>query len=290
MMGERRHQQRRHRRAFTLIELLVVIGIILVLMSLAVAVGSAVIGGSKATQTRNTIRVLDTALNDFMQTTGGLPPAFVHDPRDEDMFLPLADARNMTNSDNQLINATALLVHHFEDEGIDLGAIRSLDSSLFSRYTPYETTMADNADVVPELPTVLDAWGNPIRFVHPTFHGEFFGPDPADPTDPVSSIDITASSFFEIPQEVLSDPDKELAFSQLRRNAEDTATGGNSPQAAEEFADSDGGYCRNQKPYFYSMGDDERVGAGRASKDRTIPVDFNEDNVYTVEPKFPAKN
>lgn len=274
-----------HRReAFTLIELLVVIGIILILMALAVAVGTAVIGSSKATQTRNTIRVLDTALNDLMQSTGKLPPAYVHDPRDDDSLMPLADARNMTQSDNLMVNSTALLLHHFEDDGVELGAIESIDTKLFVRYTPYDTSTASNADVVPELPTVLDAWGNPIRFVHPVFHGTYFGPDPLDPTDPTSPVDITASAFFEMPA------GSTLAFSSLRRNAEDTSTGGNNPQAPDEFADSDGGLCPNQKPYFYSMGQDERVGSGRLSKDRTVPIDFNEDNVYTITPKFPAKN
>ena len=48
-----------------------------------------------------------------------------------------------------------------------------------------------------------------------------------------------------------------------------------------EPADADGGICPNNKPYFYSAGPDGLVGIGPNDED------YNADNVYIVQPRFP---
>ncbi|MFM7135392.1 MAG: type II secretion system protein, partial [Planctomycetota bacterium] len=56
------------RRAFTLLELLVVIGIVVLLAGLVLAVSSSVIRASEERATRNTLTVLDTALEEYERT------------------------------------------------------------------------------------------------------------------------------------------------------------------------------------------------------------------------------
>lgn len=56
------------RRAFTLLELLVVIGIVVLLAGLVLAVSSSVVRASEERATRNTLTVLDTALEEYERT------------------------------------------------------------------------------------------------------------------------------------------------------------------------------------------------------------------------------
>lgn len=58
----------RARRAFTLLELLIVIGIIVILASLVLAVSSTVIRASEDRATRNTIEVLNAAVEEYERT------------------------------------------------------------------------------------------------------------------------------------------------------------------------------------------------------------------------------
>lgn len=247
------------RRAFTLMELLIVIAIIVVLMAIAVTVGASVISGGKAQQTRNTIHALDTLLNDIMQANGGLPGPLVEDPRDSTKMIPIADARNMGSATKHTINSVGLFLLQAGTTSTSSDALKGIDSKLIRLYTPYDESEAGEDNVVPELTTVMDAWGRPIRYVHPAFHGPIYGPDLMNPSQPSSPLAVA---------DVLPGTTAKFTFDVIRRNAVTT------PDASPVGdPDSDGGYCPNNTPYFYSAGPD---GDPSTTKD----------NIYTKEPKF----
>lgn len=252
---------------FTLVELLIVIGVIVLLMAIAATVGASVLSGGKADSTRNVIRMLEGLLNDATQQTGSLPDPAVADPRDPTKLLPIADARNMdapNTSGSQMINSVGLFLR--QTTGGDPSKLKSLDSKFLKLFTPYDATNAARAEAVPEMNTVVDPWGNPVRFVHPNFSGTFYGPDALNPSDPRTGVSVT--------ELIRGTQASAYAFEIIRRNNQNTAV----PAATDaDKADSDGGICPGGQPYFYSAGKD-----GDPST--------TDDNVYTVEPKFAKPN
>lgn len=223
-------------RGFTLIELLMVVLIIGVLVAVGLSVGGRVIEGGKATQTKDLLKSLEQVLNSYEQTTDRLPPGSIIDPRQPEgaptgtiLHMPLADAWD--NNNDRIINSVGLfLAEARRVEGVSslLDGFDARNYRLF-RYTAGLPDPAPGS-TEPELMTVIDAWGQPIRFVHPAFHGvrrtaervaDILGPAPAP-----------ASAFF--PAEIRRDP---------ARN------------------DADGGMTTNGRPYFYSVGPDGRAGS-----------------------------
>lgn len=220
------------RRGFTLIELLVVILIVSVLIALGLAVGARVVEGGKASQTRDLIKVLDNVLGSYLEATDRtVPPASIIDPRQDEgnptgtiAYMPLADAWDDDN--DRPINSVGLFLAEAERVAGVSELLQSLDAKNY-RLFAYSPAPLDPAPgrTEPELATVIDAWGNPIRFVHPAFHGvrrsaerldatEFLGPAPAGEYYP----------------------------REIRRNPAN--------------ADADGGLATNGRPYFYSAGPD----------------------------------
>lgn len=65
----------RGRAGFTLVELLVVILVIAILIGLTLAVGASVVGNQKASFTKQVLRTLDRALDDYI-VEAGAPPVF----------------------------------------------------------------------------------------------------------------------------------------------------------------------------------------------------------------------
>ncbi|MCB9844448.1 MAG: prepilin-type N-terminal cleavage/methylation domain-containing protein [Phycisphaeraceae bacterium] len=263
---------RRTQRAFTLIELLIVIAIIVILIGLAVAVGASVVGGGKKSQTQNTIRALDGLLNDYISSAGEIPPSWISDIHDDGgstkPAIPVADARNMSTADAnadpagfQIINSSGLLLRQLAQFSAADEVLKGLDAKIVRRAPEFVDPGESH-----EVPTPFDAWGGQIRYVHPAFHGKLY--DPIDnPSNPRNAIRVT---------DLLGAPPggHVWAFDTIRRNAVKTGVGGATTKA-EDLADSDGGVCPAQRPYFYSAGAD-----GDPS---TI-----EDNVYTTVPNFPS--
>ncbi len=267
-------------RAFTLVELLVVVGIITILMSLVVTAGILVTGGGRESQTLNTLRTLDQTLNSMVADLGRTPDPFVEIPGRAGLIYPVADARNMNSSDRAMINSVGLFLLQAEALGRPAESIKGLSTRIVRRYTPHETSVHENDDAIPEMPTVFDGFGNPIRYVHPVFQGELYG-NPARTASGDASQPVRFNEhreFFELAG-LRRPADKQWGIGSIRRNAQVTGDG---PDGA---ADSDGGITPSQRPYFYSMGPSERVGSRRNAAGEIIE-DYNKDNLYTNAPRF----
>ncbi|MEL7472990.1 MAG: prepilin-type N-terminal cleavage/methylation domain-containing protein [Planctomycetota bacterium] len=283
-------------RGFTLIELLVVIAIVAILLLIAVQLGSSVVSSGKATRTEATLGVLDTMLTAYMNETGRKPRESMLDPRmgggGERRYIPIADARNVLDMRPDVppavMNSVGLfLLQTREVESVNT-AVQSLDPELVQIFDPdgAETGGSPDWDLQPELVTIFDGWGNPIRYVHPAFDGVQFG-----------QLDVDDEATFELPRATASGDDvfdgkiqlrDEWSIDELRRNNRSTEI----TIKTEPFslsADSDGGICRGDQPYFYSAGENGRVGF---YKDVGEPEEaFREqdsDNVYTNEPQRPV--
>jgi len=276
------------RAGFTLIEVLVVIAIVITLIGLTLAVGTAVGRNARATNTTAAMRAIDLLLNDLIQTRGGIPAPVVEDPRDRDRLLVMADARNLSfvppeeRGGAQIVNSGGLLLLQMRQQGLASESITGLDSKLVEHFTPYrvrdeegnEVNDPFEPDVVPELPTPLDAWGNPIRYVHPKLDGLLQGSNPADPASlgTTTGVDLTDP-------DLLGGKDTDYSYNEIRRN-------GLVGVGDENLLDADGGQAPKQRPYLYSAGPDGKVG--RVVEGGEVVADFNADNVYQTKPSFLA--
>lgn len=261
-------------RAFTLIELLVVIGIIALLIAIVTVVGGRVILGSKATMTQDTIKTMDQVYAAYMADSDFRPNPGVPDPRNARDILPVADARNMSSGDDEMINSIGLYIYQMEREGQPVQTtIAGLNPRLVTLWAEHPGAAAvppsNPRDTLPQLRTIIDPWGRPLRYVHPAFSGPLYD---ATFNDAERRGEYNDPANVEAPYDVriaLTEVDPaNLPIEQIRRNA-----GGGSGEP-----DSDGGLCPNNggRAYFYSAGPD-----GDPS---TI-----DDNVYVEasRPEFP---
>ncbi len=254
----------RRRNAFTLIELLVVIGIISVLMAISIIVGSRVVSGGKARATADTLRVLDSALADYVNRVGRIPDSTARVETNANAggsvnLFPVFDGRHMGSADEETMNTVGLFLHQAKGTSGVSATIAGVNPKFVRSYD------ADGAGPQPELTTVFDAWDRPIRYVHPIFDGEWTANERTvgNPGTQVSLKDAAASPIKDITVR------NDLAVWVLRRNY---LTDDDRQATPGMVGDSDGGICPSPRPYFYSAGED-----GDPS---TI-----DDNVYTTEPK-----
>ena len=152
-----------------------------------------------------------------------------------------------------------MLVEQLRDvsSAYDSVALRRIDPNALRQYSPSRLlSNQDTADLRhPLLPTPFDAWGNPIRYVHPTYqggYGNFFdgdgidlaqrGPNRSDLEDAsraISSSPVVPDNIFWLTG---SGPP------QRRGDRREPTPDGGTPTAA-----CPGGGTR---PYFYSAGPD----------------------------------
>lgn len=261
----------RSRRAFTLIELLVVIGIIGLLVVIALAVGARVTGSGKERVTQSVIQVMDASMSEFVRATGSNAPATIRfrNPADEDeqAIYPVADAAWDTAT-GAMINSVGWYMKQCEKQASVADLFKGIDAALIASFeidTPPGGAgwPADN----PQMATALDAWGRPMRYVHPQFDGLIHGPNYKGGTVNASGKD-TAVLLSDIIGPATAG--QVHGFTQIRRNNLPGSPGSTVP-------DSDGGICPGVSPYFYSAGAD-----GDPST--------TEDNVYSARPKFQKAN
>ncbi len=247
--------------AFTLIELLVVIGIIGILAAIAVIVGGKVVESGKSRATADTIRVLDSAMADYVNRLGKIPDPVVR------IELTGGSTTNAfavidgvyQSSGDRVVNTLGLFLKQAEGTGGVAAAIDQINPKFVRLYD------ADEGGPMPSLRTVFDAWDRPIRYVHPTWDGEWLqgtrsvGQAGAG----VNLSDATASPIRDATLR------SALAISTIRRNFLSDADRQATPNLV---GDSDGGLCPSPRPYFYSAGED-----GDPST--------TDENVYSVQPK-----
>lgn len=282
------------RRGFTLVELLVVLGTILLLIALFVGVGRSVFDTSRNATAQSSIVALDTIMSRYISERGEQLPPVAWTPDDtvaSPLLYPIIDGRNFSANDGsarlvsgrfsvlgdddvlvrvtdptirgpRTINTAGMMFDIFRSESMVRESADSLPTELVKLYTPYDSGFATNTEAVPELPTPIDPWGRPYRFVHPAADGLII--DPSDPESPLTVTEAIgpAGSYL---------PGANWAFTDVRRNASPTNGNPAAIQDLGELADSDGGQTPNQRPYWYSAGPD-----GDPS---TI-----DDNVYTLKP------
>jgi prepilin-type N-terminal cleavage/methylation domain-containing protein len=279
------------RPGLTLIEVLVVLVIIGILATLTVSVAARVSGAGKGRLTQDAIRVLDMALTGYVSEKGANPPPVIRDPRDAAgrHLIPVADARNVgatATADQTILNSGGFFVYQAQTAGLS-GLFSSLDTRVFSKYdadstenqfldangnvlnsidqfaapgTPGGPSSAPTYTNQPRIPTVLDGWGRPIRYVHPTFGGVLAGSRLSQSNNPANPTRLDSGEWDDLK------PGAGLvwSFPAIRRNNQ---------KIDDTEADSDGGRPVGGRPYFYSAGPD-----GDPS---TI-----DDNIYSVRPDF----
>ncbi len=277
-------------RAFTLIELLVVILIMALLISISIMVGKTVIGGGRTDQTQNVLRSLDVLLNDVI-SRDGMPDPYIEDPHNPGVFMPIIDGRNMaidetetSNPGFQMINSVGLFMFQLGQSESSADALEGIDAKFRRMYTPYAE---ENPNGVHEIPTIFDAWDNPIRYVHPAWDSRFWGDD-LDDMDATSPSEPSEFPMLSDALNVFLPQGGTWAIESVRRNSMVTIREADTDYA-DELADSDGGISPNQHPYFYSAGPDGKVGFDDVNENRKLDpgeTDYNADNVYTIKPLF----
>jgi len=294
-------------RAFTLIELLVVIAIIGILVTIVTTVGANAIRGGKARQTQDTIRVVDTAVTTYLNDLGKVPPAFIaaFAPSISPQFdgadfaaYPMADAVDLTSGSEMnktRINSIGLFMRALDDVGLG-DTLASVDPQVLTRWdgdgdlVDDSGTAPSGAGQQPELRTLLDGWGKPLRFVHPAWDGLITEEDNLGNPRPVNSwgtalmpINTAATGdgtgyWLEAnrsPAGYDSSNATDFPIQMLRRNFLTDKDRDIWSDPAPAIGDSDGGYTIGNVPYIYSAGPD-----GDPS---TL-----DDNAYTTEPRRPV--
>lgn len=276
------------RSAFTLIELLIVIAIIGVLSAIALVAGGKVLTGGKRTATQDMIRVLDTAVDAYISSKEGNPPPLVDvetmpgAAQSQMRVFPVADARDITsqsadptntNVNGNMINSLGLFMLQCESVPQTQGHLNGIPAKFIA------TRPIRGGANVRSVPTIVDAWGNAIRYVHPAFDGTLAG-DTAVPGTGVALDDI------ELPD--LKGGQQMGMTTQIRRTYKYLLSG-----AAKYGADGDGGTCVGNRPYFYSVGEDQKTGfeyQGAQTSGVAPSYNANSDNIYTTPPTLPAEN
>jgi prepilin-type N-terminal cleavage/methylation domain-containing protein len=268
---------------FTLIELLIVVSIIGILTSIVLVAGARVRDVGRVRATEGVLRTLDQTLTNWIASRDTIPPS---EYRDERGFpYPMIDARSMsasarTSPDPNISSQEweyrrpaepSVQIYAALLQRDDPASAKMLDAVLdsFKRVEPVVTALdtafgpMNNLNEIVQAPILLDAWGQPLRFVHPRYHGGY------------GDTYITGPS---TTYQVLSRPLLRLSLVNrtfdFRRSAQPFDP--LSPQTTAQYrGDADEGLCVNNRPYFYSGGLDLNPGT-RA------------DNINSQRPNYPA--
>ncbi|MFG0243208.1 MAG: type II secretion system protein [Phycisphaerales bacterium JB054] len=261
------------RGAFTLIELLIVIGIIAVLVALAVVVGAKVVEGGRARATTDVIRVLDGTLASWQFNARTPLPSVLEVKEDatRSRYFPIIDARRPSGNSDFAAEAEPSALYYsalvMQDQSV-APEFEQLDSAFVSSASaPQENSQNGRREswAIPAA-DLRDAWGRPMRFVHPAFHGghgEYWdGENERMANRDPMRVMVKNPQGREI----------EVEYRRSYRPFEADAAG----RKATWVGDADEGMAVGGRGYFYSAGEDGDPGT-RA------------DNVYSTEPRFPVE-
>ncbi len=279
-----------------MIETVFVISLIALLAAITIGVGASMADAGKKRATEGVLQVLDRALADYIERTGSMPESLVSIELSEDfenwdqgdiVYYPAFDGTinlEIVDPDSRLtrhhtVNSVGLFLESIKS-GVDIdGLLSSVDSTMIRNYDVPD-------DLQPSMLTVFDAWGNPIRYVHPSLDGVIEDStnsgdrrEPGEPGD-YRSVMTDLDGFFSegyLPANQSMIPFMDGSVNgELRRNRivplDHEAARANGLEYPVE-SDSDGGRSNTRRPYFYSAGPD--------GDPATI-----DDNVYTTVPSF----
>ncbi|MEO1535777.1 MAG: prepilin-type N-terminal cleavage/methylation domain-containing protein [Planctomycetota bacterium] len=265
--------KRTRRLGFTLIELLVVIGIIAVLVAIGLTVATTVVNSGRSQATQSTLLAMESVVQDLSVEADLRPKDYkFYNVVDggQNVALPIIDARDIDASVDETSKAEPSFARLLKvvQETVPGAAARwqQLDPSLIQESQIGTTSSGGVIGSVRVAGTeVLDSWGNPIRFVHPSFDGgagDWFTLDDGDQTarDPIE-VDVDGDGSVD---------------AEYRRSFRPFDPTGAVADAPNPIGDADEGIAPGGSGgYLYSAGPDGDPGT-RA------------DNVYgSVLPEFP---
>lgn len=304
-------------RGFTLIELLIVLAIIAGLMALGMVVGRQVVTGGKARVTEQLITSLDQSVDSYVADKGSLPPAVyshaetvngvrsVFDfpaldarPGGSRNFPTIIRDRNWFSAYDSTLPSLATYAAVLKQSALAESILKSVPSRFVrTRFLDHWYDGTENAtSAYKDILTVsnaagpidvqsfevLDAWGRPIRFVHPGYGGEeFFDGGSWDYYDRTGKAMVRAEGirrpFNHTVYVRWGDARGTPSALHFRRSYQPfTDAEAASKAPASLTGDADEGICPTRRPYFYSVGPDGDPGR-RA------------DNIYTTRPEFPEE-
>lgn len=295
MQASRSLNVRAH-RGFTLIELMVVIVIISALLAIGFTVANQVTKGGKTRATQGLLKTLDQAITEYQTGTQGRVPSVYKDATGREF--PAIDARFNSEADfsKPALPSQAIIMAVMSKVANVDGLLKNIDPAFLTREYVSMPVVGEAAEALSTDPTikdlavgsvsaavgtteryvtvpvVKDAFGRPIRFVHPRYHGgfgDFY-------TSTGSGWTAQTGSRGPLQMTLKLNSTTNAPLREFRRSAVPF-----DPTAATTqetwVGDADEGLAVGGQPYFYSVGPDGDPGQ-------------RDDNVYNVKPNFPAES
>ncbi|MBX3357422.1 MAG: type II secretion system protein [Phycisphaeraceae bacterium] len=277
-------QARRKLAAFTLIEMLVVLVIIGILAAITVAVSAHVMGTGKQRATEQVLRALDQMLTSYQAEKEANPPSEFVDGQGK--RFPIIDGRAVVAAPTDAAEPSlALFALAVSDQNRAGDIFKSIDSKFIERVPSITTAWGqprDSGGTALATVIVKDAFGHPIRFVHPKYdggYGEYYWLQDGVPTGEPTAADPSGNPLWtnaDNPIHPNRNP-RTIDGVQVRRSYLPFALRPPGTPVKGSVGDADEGVCPGKRPYFYSVGPDGDPGT-------------RDDNIYVTTPTFPEEN